>query len=72
MVEQLPKAVSWDQVIEAFLFSRRATGVSKGMLDQYSARLRIFRDFHLQQSLPCESPLGCTPQCIERFFRLPA
>ena len=68
MVEQLPKAVSWDQLIEAFLFSRRAAGVSKGMLDQYSARLRIFRSFHLQQGLPCESPLECTPQCFESFF----
>jgi site-specific recombinase XerD len=67
-MDQLRKAVSWDQVIEAFLFSRKATGVSKSMLEQYSARLRIFRDFHLERNLPCESPLECTPQCVEAFF----
>jgi len=68
MVVSQPEAVSWDQVIEAFLFSRRAIGVSQGMLELYSARLRIFRDFHFENNLPCQSPLECTSHCIEAFF----
>jgi site-specific recombinase XerD len=68
MVVSQPEAVSWDQVIEAFLFSRRAIGISQGMLELYSARLRIFRDFHFEHNLPCQSPLECTPHCIEAFF----
>jgi site-specific recombinase XerD len=58
----------WNQVIEAFLFAKKAIGISKSTYALYVSRLGIFRDFHIQARLPCGSPIDCTPQCIQRFF----
>ena len=60
--------VQWEKFIEAFLFSRRALGVSEGTYELYRSRLKVFFDFHVQASLSCDSPLDCTPSCIQSFF----
>jgi site-specific recombinase XerD len=58
----------WDQLIEAFLFAKRAVGIAKSTYDLYSRRLSIFRDFHRETNRPCCSPIDCTPECLQAFF----
>jgi len=62
------KNAQWDQVIEAFLFAKRAIGIAETTQALYISRLRMFRDFHFEAGLPCQSPLDCNPQCIQRFI----
>jgi len=58
----------WDQVIEAFIFAKRAIGIAQTTQRVYLARLRMFRDFHCEVGLACQSPVDCTPQCIQHFI----
>jgi len=60
--------VQWDQLIEAFLFSRRAVGIAKSTHALYVSRLGIFKNFHFETNRTCRSPLDCTPECIQLFF----
>jgi len=60
--------VQWDQLIEAFLFAKRAIGIAKSTHALYLSRLRIFRDFHFETNRPCRSPIECTSACIQSFF----
>jgi site-specific recombinase XerD len=62
------KVELWNQLIDAFLFAKKAIGISKSSYALYVSRLGIFRNFHIQARLPCESPIDCTPQCIQKFF----
>ncbi len=61
-------SVQWDQVIEAFIFAKRAAGMGEATQSLYLARLRMFRDFHSTANLPCQSPVECSPACIQRYF----
>jgi len=62
------QSVQWDQVIEAFLFAKRAIGMAATTQALYLSRLRVFRDFHFETGLPCQSPIDCNPQCIQSFI----
>jgi len=62
------EVVLWNQVIDAFLFAKRAIGVAESTCALYFSRLGIYRNFHLERGLPCRSPIDCTPQCIQQFF----
>jgi site-specific recombinase XerD len=58
----------WDQIIDAFLFARQASGIAKSTHALYVSRLSIYRNFHIECGLPCRSPIDCSPQCIQQFF----
>jgi len=67
-LEALRAQVQWDQVIGSFLFTKRAIGISDSTYALYVSRLRIFRDFHIEGNLPCNSPVECSSKCVQRFF----